>query len=486
VFLPALALTVALVVQDQAPLRATARENAPRQTTLTRGDWLEVRGERQGYLQVYDHRRERPGYVRPAAVRSYVVDEAAAPKLEALIDYLKDGPGEESLGIAYVALYLRAAPPQALGAGVFDALGTMADRLARRAWARSSKGADGSLTAELELAANYGVKFVTFEDEGRTHVCYDGEAFRRVLALGGSGAARARAALALTDPSCVNPSLGLTAALALTRWRASVLDAVDPGAPGEEVPGRESACLRLRRSTVQSELAYLAARTGDFQLAQRASTSAKHELSLADASVFAEDDRLTYEEAAIHTATVRWADEPAAPKGGSSRLDIEVAAGSPGQTCVRLKDHSTPQGASFEHCTYGVVWPSSIRIAPHDTAVAMIVQPLDGWSELLVLHPRQGEWVADTLAPAAVDPELGYVELAGFSPDGGHLLVVREWRATGPLGSPHTLAPRTQRSFQEIAAGDLSIEKSAATLANFPTFRRWQAIDWQRGTLALR
>jgi hypothetical protein len=42
------ALLVALVVQDQTPLRAAAHENAPRQTNLTAGDWLEVRGERQG------------------------------------------------------------------------------------------------------------------------------------------------------------------------------------------------------------------------------------------------------------------------------------------------------------------------------------------------------------------------------------------------------------------------------------------------------
>ena len=68
--LPALALTVALVVQDQTPLRAAAHENAPRQTTLAPGDWLEVRGERQGYLEVYDHRRERPGYVARALVRT--------------------------------------------------------------------------------------------------------------------------------------------------------------------------------------------------------------------------------------------------------------------------------------------------------------------------------------------------------------------------------------------------------------------------------
>src|SRR5436305_12185347 len=127
--LAALAAVVALVVQDQTALRASAHESAPRQATLAPGDWLEVRGERQGYLQVYDHRRERPGYVRPAAVRSYPLDESAAPKLGALVEFFRDAPGQESLGIGYTALFLRAAPAGAVGPAVFDALGTMADRL---------------------------------------------------------------------------------------------------------------------------------------------------------------------------------------------------------------------------------------------------------------------------------------------------------------------------------------------------------------------
>jgi hypothetical protein len=485
-FLPALAITVALVVEDQAPLRASAHETAPRQTSLALGEWLEVRGERQGYLQVYDHRRERPGYVRPAMVRSYVVDESSAPKLETLIEYLKDGSGEESLGIGYVALFLRAAPPQAVSADIFDALGTMAERLARRASARTARASETSLAAQLEVAESYGVKFVSFDEEGRTRICYDGEAFRRVLALGGTNAARVRAALALTDPTCVDPALGSTAALTLARWQAGVLDAVDPKGLGPDVPEYEVARLRVRRSTVQAELAYCAARANDLPLAKEASASAKREFTLADPSAFVEGDRLTYEEAAIHSATVRWVDEPETVAGGSSRLDIHVAPGLPGQTCVRLTTRAASQAAPFEHCTYGVVWTSSIRVAPNDACVAMVVQPLAGWTELLVLHEKEGEWVADTLAPATVDPELGYVELAGFSPDGAHLLLVREWLTTGPLGSPHTIAPRVQKTFQLVTAGDLTIEKSAVTLANFPTFRRWEALDWQHGTLALR
>jgi hypothetical protein len=483
--LPTLAAVVALVVQDQSPLRSAPHDSALREAALAQGDWLEVRGERQGYLQVYDHRLERAGYVRPAMVRSYAVDESSAPELGALVDYLRDASGQESLGIGYVALYLRASPAQGVGARVFDALGTMAERLATRASARVATAGEAWLAAQIEVAESYGVGFVRFEQEGWTRVCYDGEAFRRVLALGGAGPARVRAALGLTDPGCVDPALGPTEALALAKWRAGVLDGVDPTALGPEVLTHDGARLRLRRSIVQSELAYLAARTGDLVLARGASEAAKRELLLADRSLLADEDRLTYEEAALHAATVRWADEPV-PAAAASNLDIDLAAGAPGQTCIRVKKHGAAQATLIQHCTYGLVWPSSIRIAPHDAAVAAVVEPLPGWSELLVLHPTPAGWAADTMAPAAIDPELGYVELAGFAPDGAHLLVVREWRASGPLGSPHTLAPRVKKTFQLVATDGLEVEKESRTLATFATFRRWQTADWQRGTLALR
>jgi hypothetical protein len=491
----ALALTVALVVQDQAPLRAAADEHAPRQTTLTAGDWLEVRGERRGYLQVYDHRRERPGFVRPATVRTYALDETTAPrsgdtpdtpgKLSAIVEFLKDTPGQESLGIGYVALYLRATGSRAVGPEVFDALGTMAERLGRRASARVAKSADANLASQIEVAESYGVHFVRMEQEGRTHVCYDGEAFRRVLALGGTGLARARAALGATDQGCVDPTVAPSLALATAKWQAGVLEAVDPSALGSEVPASVRAALHVRRSAVHATLAYLAARTGDLVLAKEAAATAKRELPLADRPALEDGDRLAYDEAALRVSTVRWADEPEAPRPASA-LEVEVGAGLPGQTCVRVKRRAAAQSSPFEHCTYAVVWPRSIRIAPRDSAITLVTQPLAGWSEVLVLRPKDGGFVAQTLPPATIDPELGYAELAGFSPDGSRLLVAREARATGPLGAPNTQAPWIAKSFQVMKTEDLSVEKQAPTLTNFPTFRRWAWAEWQHDTLALR
>jgi hypothetical protein len=489
----ALAVTVALVVQDQAPLRASPHEAAPRQTTLAAGDWLEVRGERQGYLQVYDHRRERPGYVRAAAVRAYdgASPESQAPKLATLVDYFRDVPGQESLGIGHAALFLRVAPPAAIGADVFDALGTMAERLGRRAstgGGSAARAADVALAAQVEVAESYGLRFARFEAEGRTQVCYDGEAFRRVLALSDASApARVRAALGLTDPRCVDPALGSTAALAAAKWKAEVLGSVDGALQGAEVPPYEEVRLHLRRSMVSAELAYFEARSGDFPSAKQASEAAKRDLELADRSALADEDHGAYEEAALRVAAVRWASEPAAssldPEGN---LGIELTTGSPGQTCVRLTRRAAPQAPAFEHCTYAVVWPSSIRVAPHGAAVAIVLQPLVAWSELLVLHPAGDGWAADTVTPASIDPEIGYAEPAGFSPDGAHLLVAREARVTGPLGSPHTAPPQVERHFQVVSTGTLQVEKQAGSLVNFSTFRKWQSPNWQRGTLATR
>src|SRR5258708_4928782 len=117
-----LVLAAAILTQDATPPRAAAQETAAQQTLVDARAWVELRGERQGWLSVYDHRHERPGYVRPSQVRSYAVDETSARDLAAIIDFVRDQPGLESLGIGYTALFLRAAPASAVGAELFDAL----------------------------------------------------------------------------------------------------------------------------------------------------------------------------------------------------------------------------------------------------------------------------------------------------------------------------------------------------------------------------
>ena len=123
----------ALVTQDAVPLRSGAKAGGAPLALLTQGELLELRGERLDYLQVYDPARERGGYVRANAVRALTLAPDEAPELLALVRFLRDRAGSESLGLGLAAAYLKAAPAGSINAEVFDAMGTMAERLAWRA-----------------------------------------------------------------------------------------------------------------------------------------------------------------------------------------------------------------------------------------------------------------------------------------------------------------------------------------------------------------
>src|SRR6187455_2945951 len=107
-------MTTAIVTTDHAVLRAAARESAPSQAQLWQGEVLEVRGERLDYLQVWDHKRERGGFIRTSDVRRVALDEAEGPNLLSVLRFVRDTPGAEALGIGITAAYLQAAPAGAL------------------------------------------------------------------------------------------------------------------------------------------------------------------------------------------------------------------------------------------------------------------------------------------------------------------------------------------------------------------------------------
>lgn len=337
-------LTIALVVQDQAPLRAAPQDAATRQATLWQGEWLEVRGERQGFLQVYDHRRERPGYVREHQVRVYRLDEASAPQLQAVVEFLRDTPGAEALGIGYTAALLRAAPPSQVGPELFDAMGTLAERLAKRASSRRSN--DETLAAHLDVAASYGVKMISLEHEGRTRICYDGEAFRRVLAMGGNPRARLRAALALTRPECMDPALRQVERQAIDEWRSAVLEQVDTS----QLPSWLTNRLHLRRAEVYAALAFQWARRGEASRGAKASERSVEELARVLKSELADEDRSAYATAAVRVAASRWASVPALEKPATGPT-LELSQGRPGETCLRLVDVKAPGTPLATHCT---------------------------------------------------------------------------------------------------------------------------------------
>ena len=68
---------------------------------------------------------------------------------------------------------------------------------------------------------------VSVERDDQVQLCYDGDAFRRVLALPASDLQKALAALALTRHDCVSPRLTPVERFALDNWRAEVLDRIE-------------------------------------------------------------------------------------------------------------------------------------------------------------------------------------------------------------------------------------------------------------------
>ncbi|HSW06661.1 hypothetical protein [Aquabacterium sp.] len=464
--------TMAIVTQDQSALRAAPRDAAPQQAVLWQGDALEVRGRKLDYLQVWDHRRERAGYVRASQVRSATLEAADAGELLSVLRFLRDSNGAEALGIAYAAAYLQAVPAIRIDAEPFDAIGTMADRLARRASQRAGQTTPATIAAHLEVANHYGVRIAGTERDGALQPCYDGEAFRRVLALPSTPEQRARAALGLTRHDCVDASLTPVQRLPLDQWRAQVLDQLS-AEQFAQLPEQTKNRLRLRRAGVWASLAYQFARRGE--PAAPAAQRALAELAGVNKTELSDDDRSDYNEAAIRVGASRWAAEPVAPTAPG--LTIQTATGQPGETCVALVDARQPNTKPLaQRCTYGLVWAASVRASANGNALALAVQPLDTWRELWLFRRSGKDWAIDVLPPAANGPELGYVEFAGWVPGAERLLLARESKVEG----------RVKRSFEVTKLDSLQPEKSASTPDLLVLFGRWQDAAWKRQTVSLR
>jgi hypothetical protein len=460
----------AIVVQDQTALRAAARDSAQQQAVLWQGDALEVRGQRQDFVQVYDHRRERAGFVRSSQVRIVSGEPDAAPDLLAVVRFLRDTPGNEALGIAYAAAFLKAAPANSIGAEPFDALGTMAERLARRASLNKNKANDAQIAAHLEVVASYGVAIRSFEHDGRMTLCYDGEAFRRVLALKSSDEQKARAALALTRQECIDPNLSPLDLARFDSWRAEVLERV----PRANLPEYLKNRLRLRNAMVWASIAF--ERTHKGEAAQEAAELAIAELASVNKTELSEDDGAAYNDAAMRVSASRWAAEPALtnPPPG---LAIVTAPGQPGETCIKLLDKKRDVAHPLlQRCTFGTVWANSARANAYGSALVLAVQPLASWREMWVFHLTADGWRIDTLPPADDGPDVGYIEFAGWVPGAKKLLAARESRVGGKF----------TRSFDVLDLDTLAVQKHADNPEALNLFYRWQDPAWKRQTLSLR
>ena len=474
---------LAIVVRDQTALRAGPHDTAQQQAQLWQGEVLEVRGERLDYLQVWDYRRERGGFVEASRVRRTTLAVAEASELMAVVRFVRETPGAEALGIGFAAAYLKAATPEALraeaGAEAFDAIGTMADRLAERASSGKVAGTrsgtapsrENALSAHLEVAARYGVVFKSYEREGAMRICYDGEAFRRVLAMPSDAKQRAHAALGLTRPECIAPATPVSERQHIDEWRAEVLDRVDTALLPKTMKNR----IAMRRASVWSGLAYQHARRGE-PAAEAAAQRALVELAAVDRAELADEDLAAYNDAAIRVGASRWAALSAVAKTARD-VSLVTAPGEAGQTCVALVDAKHDARAPLvRRCTFGIVWAGSAALNREGNALALAVQPMDAWRELWLFRKQAGGWVVQVLPPSTSTPGLGYAEFAGWVPGGKQVLVAREARGEHGL----------KRSFEVVALATLNTERQSGDPSALGPFQRWQDPGWKRETVSIR
>ena len=466
---PTSANPLAIVTQDGIALRAEARHSAAPHAVLWQGEDLEVRGRTRDYLQVYDHRIERAGFVRASRVRIISMRPEDAPELLAIVRFLRDMPGSEALGIAYTAAYLKAAPGKAIDAEPIAALGVMAERLAQRASANRRKSQEQSLSGQLEVVADYGVAIRSIDRNGRMRLCYDGDAFRRVMAQDATAMQKATAALALTDPACVDPGLPPVQRAAFDAWRADLLDRV----PHDGLPRYLHDRLHMRAASVWSAIAFERARR--HQPAQQAASRAIDELAAVDTHALLESDRSDYNDAAMRVGASRWAAEPLLKSGAG--LHVVTATGRPGQTCIKLLDRRhDARTPLLQRCTYGTVWTSSARANAHGTALALAVQPMTSWRELWLFHVVGKQWAIDVLPPADDDPRLGYIEFAGWVPGGRLMLAAREARVNG----------RFIHRFEILDMATQATTRQADKPSSLSPFYRYQDAIWKSQTVSLR
>ncbi len=460
---------LAVVTRDGIALRAEASDASARHALLWQGESLEVRGSTLDYLQVYDHRLERAGFVRASQVHILASQAEDAPALLSIVRFLRDMPGSEALGIAYTAAYLKAAPGQAIDAEPFDALGVMASRLARRASTNRDTSAQQRLSGQLEVAADYGVAIHSIDRHGHMTLCYDGEAFRRVMALPATAMQRATAALALTDPDCVDPALTPVQRDALDTWRADLLERV----PHEGLPRYVLNRLHMRMASVWAQIAFERSRRR--QPAQPAASRALDELAAVDTRALVDRDRAAYNDAAIRVGASRWAAAPVLAPGPG--LHVVTTLGRPGETCIKLLDREHGENSPLlQRCTYGTVWARSARANPQGTALALAVQPMPSWRELWLFRRVGRQWVVDVVPPADDEPQLGYIEFAGWVPRSQLMLAAREARVDGHF----------VHRFEVLDMATLMATRQADKPSSLSLFYRHEDALWKSQTVSLR
>jgi hypothetical protein len=467
----ATALTVAaFVTQDHVPLKAAPKDSATQQATLTLGDLLEVRGQKLDYLQVYDHRRERAGFVHISQIKPTSLKAQEAAELLTVVRFVRDIPGSEALGISYASAYLKASTTHDQRPEVLEALGAMAERLATRASRLQNKTAAELTASHIEAVRFLGVRLVGYERNSSIQLCYDGEAYKQVMAQSTDPTLRAKAALGLTKHECVNPDFTPTQLLQYDQWRNATLHSIT--APQlSELPPLIKNRLHLRKAGVLASLAYLQSRRQED--VSEMMREAVNELASVNKAELTESDILDYHEAAVRTSAAR----PAIVNSISTKstaLTIHTSAGELGQTCVELFSGNTQ--VKLKKCTFGIVWPQSFSVAPNGQVASLAVQTLSTWRELWVMRKHNDQWTVEVLPPSSSGPDLGVLEFAGWVPGGEKMLVARDALEKG----------RIKTSFEVLKIDTLTVDQRASTPSLLVVFTKWQDARWKATTLSVR
>lgn len=460
-----------LVVQD-SPLRGAPRDTASLQAQMGRGEALEIRAERGDHWQVWDYRRERGGWMRKGQVLVMPRGDGASAELLAQLRLARQQWGTEGLGLGLAAAYVQLATPAEMagpgGAEALDALGTFAERIADRASLRDARPTEGQLAAQMDVAARYGLRFEAFDaEEGRVQVCYEGEAFRRLLVTAATPEQRVRAALAITRADCLNPRATPREAEARDQWRQQALAQVDAAT----LPAHWKNRLQMRRASVAASLAFAQARRG----AGGEAVPALAEFASIAPTELTEDDQAAYADAAMRVNAARWLGTSANARDfGSLQLSLQLSLqpGADGERCVELREGGK---LVARRCSYGQIALASASLNREGRALALAAQPLDGWRELWVFLKERSGWRIEVMPPAPAQPGLGVAEFAGWVPGGAQMLLAREFRAEG----------RYRRSFEVVSLATLATERQSGEPALMGAFQRWSDPAW-RGSSPIR
>lgn len=414
-----------LVMVDQAALRAAPREAAPLLVPLWRGEALQIRGTRGDWLQVWDAHRERGGFVRAAQVMPVTGGASVVPDLAAQLRMLRHQPGAESLGVGVAAALIERAGSTWLaspaGAEMLDSLVAMQERLAQRVQVAGASQ-QVATAAHADVAQRYGFALRPVpRSDGSQLLCPNPQPATLLRGHPGATAAQqVRAALALTRGECLAADQLPSQRLAVLEQHAAWLSDIDVSALTPVERNR----LMLRRATVYARVSF-ARREGDPKGAAVMAFAAWTQLI---PSEMTEDDAVAARDAAVRLSPLRWLLQPAPQARQMGRFGLGLERGGPGQTCLVWTSASAREPS--RRCSHGVIHLASARLAPDGTAVALAVQPLDGWTELWRLD-EAGQ--VQVLPPAGEAPGIGAVEWAGWSasPGGAQVLVAREAEAGG-------------------------------------------------------